>query len=92
MGDFNSSQGDIAWLMKEAKNHTCFQVSMACKVLTGILDVDAAVTFRVDKEGNAVGGLLSLRNFLLKHPRPRDNMLSLLAEIHQRQMVLKLRW
>jgi hypothetical protein len=83
--DFNSSQGDIERLMKEAKKHTCFQVSMSCKTLVGVLDIDAEVAFKVDEEGKEVGGRVSLRNFLPTHLRTRDNKSPLLAEMHQRQ-------
>ncbi len=53
--DFNSLQGDIERLMKEeAKKLMCFQVSMTCKALIGVLDDDAEVVFKVDGEGNEV--------------------------------------
>ncbi len=84
--DFNSSQGAIERLMKEAKKHTCFQVSMSCKALVGVLDIDAEVAFKVDDEGKEVGGRVSLRNFLPFHLRTRDNKSPLLlVEMHQRQ-------
>jgi hypothetical protein len=83
--DFTSLQGDIEHLMKEAKKHTCFQVSMTCKQLTGVLDIDAEVAFKVDDEGKAVGGMVSLRSFLPARLCTRDNKLPLIAEMHQRQ-------
>ena len=83
--DYNSSQGDIERLMKEAKKHTCFQVSMTCKELSGVLDIDAEVWFKVNDEGEGRGGKVSLRNFLPQHLPTRDNKSPLIAEIHQRQ-------
>jgi hypothetical protein len=83
--DFNSSQGDIARLMKEAKKHTCFQVSMTCKELYGVVDIDTEVALKVDGDGKAVGGKVCLRNLLPLHLRTRDNKSPLIAEIHQRQ-------
>lgn len=83
--DYDSPPGDIARLQKEAKNHTCFQVSMTCTQLYGILDIDAAVPYKLPGEGEEAGGLLSMRQVLPKHFRTRDNKSPLFAEIHQRQ-------
>jgi hypothetical protein len=82
---YDSPPGDIGRLQKEAKNHTCFQVSMTCMQLYGILDIDAAVPYTLAEEGREEGGKLSLRTILPRHFRTRDNKSPLFAEVHQRQ-------
>ena len=83
--DYNSPPGDIARLQKEAKHHTCFQVSMTCMQLWGLIDIEGPVLLSVPREGEASGGMLSMRQVLLKHFRTRDNKSPLMAEVHQRQ-------
>jgi hypothetical protein len=83
--DFDSPPGDISWLHKEAKKHTCFQVSMTCTQLYKILDLDAMVLYKQPEEGEEASGLLSLRQVLPKHFWTQDNGSLLFAEIHQKQ-------
>ncbi len=65
--DFGSPPGGISWLHKEAKKHTCVQVSMTCTQLYGILDLDATVPYKQPEELEEASGLLSLRQVLPKH-------------------------
>ncbi len=83
--EYDSPPGDILRLQKEAKNHTCFQVSMTCMQLWGILDIDQEVPLKILENGEETGGRLSMRQVLPKHFRTRDNKSPLLAEIHQCQ-------
>jgi hypothetical protein len=83
--DFDSPPGDISQLHKEGKKHTCFQVSMTCTQLYGILDLDTTVPYKQPEEGEEASGLLSLRQVLSKHFWTRDNRSPLFAEIHQKQ-------
>ncbi len=83
--DFDSPPGDISWLHKEAKKHTCFQVSMTCTQLYKILDLDAMVPYKQPEEGEEASSLLSLRQVLSKHFWTRDNRSPLFAEIYQKQ-------
>jgi hypothetical protein len=83
--EYDSPSGDILRLQKEAKNHTCFQVSMTCMQLYGILDINQEVPWTISEDGEEMGGQVSMRQVLPKHHRTRDNKSPLMAEIHQRQ-------
>ncbi len=83
--DFDSPPGDISWLLKESKEHICFQVSMTCTQLCRILDLDAMVLYKQPEEGEEASDLLSLQQVLTKHFWTRDNGSLLFAEIHQKQ-------
>ncbi len=81
--DFGSEPADIERLLKVAKSHTCYQVSMRCVTLRDIVDLDAPVPYKND--GRDKDGRLSMRYVLLTHFRIRDNSSPLFAEVHQKQ-------
>ncbi len=68
--DYDSPPGNIARLIqKEAKSHTCFQVSMKCIQLYRILDLDAAASYYVVNEEGEVSEMSSMRQVIPKHCR-----------------------
>ena len=83
--DYESPPGDIKRVLKTAKKHTCFQVSMTGVQLYGITDLDTEVACVRSKEGEEEGGTASLRAVLLRHLRTRDGSSPLFAEVHQKQ-------
>ena len=83
--DYDSPPGDVKRVLKAAKKHTCFQVSMTGVQLYGITDLDTEVACVQTGEGDEEGGNLSLRAVLLRHLRTRDGSSPLFAEVHQKQ-------
>ena len=83
--EYDSPSGDIKRVLKTAKRHTCFQVSMTGVQLYGIVDIDAAVPYVQSLDGREDTGSLSLRGVMLRHFRTRDGSSPLFAEIHQKQ-------
>ena len=83
--EYDSPPGDIKRVIKTAKRHTCFQVSMTVVQLYGITDIDAAAPYVRPFEGEEDAGALSLRFVMLRHFRTRDGKSPLFAEIHQKQ-------
>jgi hypothetical protein len=83
--EYDSPPGDIKRVLKTAKRHTSFQVSMTVVQLYGISDIDATATFVEPMEGEEDAGVLTLRFVMLRHFRTRDGLSPLFAEIHQKQ-------
>jgi hypothetical protein len=53
--------------------------------LWGLIDIDGPVLLSIPQDGEESGGMLSMRQVLLKHFRTRDIKSPLMAEVHQRQ-------
>ncbi len=83
--NYESPPGDIKRVLKTAKKHTCFQVSMTGVQLYGIIDLDMEVACVRTAERDEDGGTLTLRAVLLRHFRTRDDGSPLFAEVHQKQ-------
>jgi len=83
--EYDSPPGDIKRVLKTAKRHTSFHVSMTVVQLYGIMDLDAEVPFIRPAEGEEDGGSLTQRDVMLRHFRTRDGGPPLVAEIHQKQ-------
>ena len=54
--EYDSPSGDIKRVLKTAKRHTCFQVSMTGVQLYGIVDIDAAVPYVQSLDGGEDAG------------------------------------
>ena len=82
--EYDSTQGNIDWVLKTAQKHTNFQVSLTVVQLYGISNLDHPVPLRTE-EGAQSEGKLTLRQVMIKHVRTQDGESPLFAYIHQRQ-------
>ncbi len=82
MVDWDSPKSDVSRFVRMAQDHMCYNMSVVCAEVQGIMDLDASAEVLCPQSGVTLGHL-SLREILMKYLKQKDGT-PLVTELHQR--------
>jgi hypothetical protein len=82
MVDWDSPKSNVSQFVRMAQDHMCYNMSVVCAEVQGIMDLDASAEVLCPQSGSTLGHL-SLRETLMKYLKQKDGT-PLVAELHQR--------